>query len=834
VTNSTTPGVLSSAAASYASYTADGVASTYAIPFTYNSKSDITVYVNGASVSFTFLTSSTIQTTVVPPSSAKVVIQRNTPVDSPLVDFSNTAPIKAQDTNKVVGQLLGLVQEIGDGFQTAGEQLANKGEPGGYVPLGEDGLIDGSFLPDQSAAAASAAAAATSATAANASATAAAGSATAAATSATAAATAATAAQAADTDAAAQSIASAASATNAANANTAAQAAATTATNAANAAVNGVNYYATLAALNADLVPAANVGARVVADTTLANNGFYKKVGATGTGSWSFIGTDPVAAEAVLRATGDTTTLNTVKRYAREDALPLPGFSLNFFDKWRNSIGGITTAGLFLIQKGFFNVLNAASAQFTRLYLDTAAVVKNKLPAGFRFAVPDKFGNITGGCASDGVWEFGNIRLVKVNGQSVGILVNNTPGMIPYLPATYVLIPIYGQSLSLGVQAAATTLANVYNALKLNATWTGSAWSYTGLGGLHENADYNNTGNVRETPSSGCAKALLDLLQAENGINVSTNTLTPVMLNPGVVGSPIAGLIKGTPAYTQFMAAIAAVVGFVNAAGGTVVVPGYGWAQVEADYNLLTSAVSYKTTKKQLRLDLDTDIKLLTGQTQDVYCITYQCDSHIEHGSVSPYLAIALYELAAGEDPHFTMGPVMYTMPHFTDGIHSTPAGYKTMGAYYGRGIKRVCFDGVAPTKAFLSIKSFQAQGNVFQITCNVPQLPLVIDTTQVPANTNYGFKFRNPSTFADLGTHIAVSVSRDKIIGVCTDGSGNPVAVAGKLLTWGWDNAAGTSTPTSRPVVNVRDSSGDSFTFDGGFFTARLDHWLPIGQHQY
>jgi lysophospholipase L1-like esterase len=54
--------------------------------------------------------------------------------------------------------------------------------------------------------------------------------------------------------------------------------------------------YDTKAHLDADLVPAANVVARVIADGTPANNGYYKKSGATGTGSWSFLGADPAVA----------------------------------------------------------------------------------------------------------------------------------------------------------------------------------------------------------------------------------------------------------------------------------------------------------------------------------------------------------------------------------------------------------------------------------------------------------------------------------------------------------------------------------------------------------
>lgn len=53
------------------------------------------------------------------------------------------------------------------------------------------------------------------------------------------------------------------------------------------AALIGTRVYASLTALNADLVPAAGLYALVVGDSTAANNDLYVKVGATGSGSWT-------------------------------------------------------------------------------------------------------------------------------------------------------------------------------------------------------------------------------------------------------------------------------------------------------------------------------------------------------------------------------------------------------------------------------------------------------------------------------------------------------------------------------------------------------------------
>lgn len=60
--------------------------------------------------------------------------------------------------------------------------------------------------------------------------------------------------------------------------------------------VTGVKGYATLALLNADLVPGAGVIAMVTNDPTPTNNGYYRKIGATTTGSWTVSTFDPLAA----------------------------------------------------------------------------------------------------------------------------------------------------------------------------------------------------------------------------------------------------------------------------------------------------------------------------------------------------------------------------------------------------------------------------------------------------------------------------------------------------------------------------------------------------------
>lgn len=130
--------------------------------------------------------------------------------------------------------------------------------------------------------------------------------------SATAAEGSATAAESANTAAAGSAAAAALSATAASNAQAAAAASATAAANSAVGAANSAGSvaaygYATLALLNADLTPGDGAIRMVTNDPTPANNGAWRKSGATGTGSWVQSADRVTALEQDVASLGGTT-----------------------------------------------------------------------------------------------------------------------------------------------------------------------------------------------------------------------------------------------------------------------------------------------------------------------------------------------------------------------------------------------------------------------------------------------------------------------------------------------------------------------------------------------
>lgn len=99
---------------SFVQYTADGTATTFAIPFAYLAADHISVTVNGVAATFTFPTQASVQITPTPVSGAAVEVRRTTPVDTRVTDFSDGSTLGEADLDNIVSQLLYITQEARD------------------------------------------------------------------------------------------------------------------------------------------------------------------------------------------------------------------------------------------------------------------------------------------------------------------------------------------------------------------------------------------------------------------------------------------------------------------------------------------------------------------------------------------------------------------------------------------------------------------------------------------------------------------------------------------------------------------------------------------------
>jgi hypothetical protein len=98
---------------SYIEYTAAG-SSTFNIPFGYIDQSEISVYVDGVSATFTFTTASTVNVTPTPASGALVRVERNTDLTSRVVDFASGSVLTEEDMDNSNIQVFNAAQEAID------------------------------------------------------------------------------------------------------------------------------------------------------------------------------------------------------------------------------------------------------------------------------------------------------------------------------------------------------------------------------------------------------------------------------------------------------------------------------------------------------------------------------------------------------------------------------------------------------------------------------------------------------------------------------------------------------------------------------------------------
>jgi hypothetical protein len=257
---------------SYVRYTGNGSTKNYVFSFPYIDASHIKVRLDGVlNTGFSFLNASTIQFTVAPASGVVIDIRRETPKDSPIVNFTDGSILLERDLDLLAVFDTYVAQETQDTLDDSitrntigvwdadGSRISNVADPVDPQDAATKAWSEASGSSFVGAAAASASAAAGSSATASSSATAAAGSASSAASSAT---TATSQAAVATTQATGAAGSASAAASSASAASGSASAAASSATSASTSATNA-NTYKTAA-------QAAQVAAEAARDSTLA------------------------------------------------------------------------------------------------------------------------------------------------------------------------------------------------------------------------------------------------------------------------------------------------------------------------------------------------------------------------------------------------------------------------------------------------------------------------------------------------------------------------------------------------------------------------------------
>lgn len=365
-------------------------------------------------------------------------------------------------------------------------------------------------------------------------------------------------------------------------------------------------------------------------------------------------------------------------------------------------------------------------------------------------------------------------------------------------------IPVYGQSLALGEEAELITDFDSLSAMYDGRIVTEDLDHDFGFFDNNKKKQWakkmlNYTKRTFELSVYGMAESLVSQLGED----------TMVCIFPGGQGATdIMRLNKGNECYQRFMEDIEHAYNEASDREWEFYVPAVCWMQGESDLFDHTD-IDYQKALKQFAKDINTDIKQITHQQQNVRMICYQTNILSRTASFQAdsfdcrEIAVpeSMMELVRDDTLFWASGP---TYPYsfarefiHIDGISQKRHGYLTAISALGviRGHER--FQGLVPM-------GFVSNGNDVQIFFNVPYSPLVLDTLAVRNPGNYGFSVITPDNRNILQS---VSLKDDVIVLHCSElvsGCKARYAVNGESLKSGWKKG---------PRGNLRDSQGDSLS---------------------
>ena len=239
------------------------------------------------------------------------------------------------------------------------------------------------------------------------------------------------------------------------------------------------------------------------------------------------------------------------------------------------------------------------------------------------------------------------------------------------------------------------------------------------------------------------------------------------------------------------------------------------WTQGETDYIDSTSEDSYKASLIALKNDINTDIKAMTNQKEDVAFVMYQTATSQGGGKSFPNIALAQLYCALNETGIYMATP-MYQMD-YNDPFHLKSASSKLLGNYYGRTINEVVTlsEDVKP----MHVISAVVQGSIIKLKMKVNSLPLVFDAANGVTLLNKGFSVIKSGS--DILNSTSIGDDGDSVLLYC---SSDP---SGATVQYGVNV---TSVPNSNVNLgNLRDSNGDNdqVVIDGN--TYFMHNWCPI-----
>jgi len=402
---------------------------------------------------------------------------------------------------------------------------------------------------------------------------------------------------------------------------------------------------------------------------------------------------------------------------------------------------------------------------------------------------------------------------------TVAVIIHDRPSLEGH--KTVICIPVYGQSYALGEEAQRITN---FDSLRINYDGRIVTEKMNYVFGYFDHSSrlkqflkrlLHYDRKAFELSVYGMAESLITELGGD----------TILCIFPGGHGqNTITQLSKPSPCYYKFIEEIAYAHETAQAFGWDFQIPAVCWMQGESDIAEYPDT-DYKELFHQMYHNLNTDIKHITHQTNDIRIICYQSsaltkaekyETNNYDGTESQTPEIQM-ELVRDDSLVWAMGPT-YPYDFMREALHIDAVGQKRIGdlaAHSALGILRnePHSFGLVPIKT-------RVEGNTISILFNVPAPPLCFDTVQVMKADHYGFNIiRQDNT--DIISDVVLQ--GDTVVITCQE---SPI---GCRIRYGVNGDFQKGGRLHGPRGNLRDSQGKTRMITINGKTYPQDNWCYI-----
>jgi hypothetical protein len=304
----------------------------------------------------------------------------------------------------------------------------------------------------------------------------------------------------------------------------------------------------------------------------------------------------------------------------------------------------------------------------------------------------------------------------------------------------YKLVLSFGQSNAIGGGGGQLAITEKYDSL---TTQDGARL------GNQQFVPFYNDGVT--TPLLGIFNQFIELIKKRRLLDYQDKGFKFIGTAPGQGSTTADNLSKGSTPYAKLISNVQNSVENASLERKSINVPFLVFTQGENEIDDLTSYESYLTTLNVLIADLNTDIKTITGQKQNIPLISYQI---AKHTSSPDYDKIAKAHLNLGlTNDLFICACPSYHFEYIIEGstggtggfiVHLTPEFRLIYGAYVAIAAFKTVIEGVKFKP--LHIQNYLIEGNDIYLFYHLPHSGLKFDTQTIQNNGNYGFTINENS----------------------------------------------------------------------------------------